>query len=241
MVIIMVNDYSGRTAKEYLVKRIDHKMWLSEQKEIEKIVGAIPHGSSVLDVPFGTGRFAQLYLNAGLKVFGIDISKDMLDEAKSFLKDDYALCNIAVGDAENLPFDDSSIDYIICCRLLNLVPAETVYNIINELVRVVDKKLIIAIRIKDFSIIKILVRIIKTIFFDPKSFLLGLIKIFKKLFIKDIKNDNHSLLLDFSYNGLIKVIEQNNFTLSDMIEINCGKFQRILYPLKFYIIEKKSN
>tara|TARA_B100001123_G_C15159555_1_gene966928 strand:- start:382 stop:1095 length:714 start_codon:yes stop_codon:yes gene_type:complete len=236
----MINDYSGKTAKEYLSKRINHKMWLSEQNEIEKIVSTIPNGSSVLDVPFGTGRFAKLYLNNGLKVFGIDISKDMLNEAKSLLKDDYEKCNIAVGSAENLTFEDSSIDYIICCRLLNLVPANNVHNIINELVRVADKKIIIGIRIKDMSIINIILRTIKIIFFDFRSFLLGFYKIYKRLLIKDVKNNEQALFLDFSYKNLLKVIDQNNLSLSSIVEVDCGKFQRILYPLKFFIIKKKN-
>ncbi len=42
----------------------------------------MPEGIKVLDVPFGTGRFVQMFLEKKMEIHGIDISEDMYVAAK---------------------------------------------------------------------------------------------------------------------------------------------------------------
>ncbi|THB78639.1 MAG: class I SAM-dependent methyltransferase, partial [Desulfobacteraceae bacterium] len=70
-----------------------------------------PHpGASLLDAACGTGKLVTLALRFGLDPVGIDISEKAIGLAKDRYPDqhDRFIC----GDAESLPWEDSSFDYI---------------------------------------------------------------------------------------------------------------------------------
>jgi len=97
----------------------------------KKFLSEIPDGSTVLDVPFGTGRFIEFYLKKNMSVYGIDISKDMLDIAREHLGDHYNQCNISVGSAEHLPFENDFFDLVVSCRFLTLIPMAMVKKVLS--------------------------------------------------------------------------------------------------------------
>jgi ubiquinone/menaquinone biosynthesis C-methylase UbiE len=115
---------------------------------MQKFLSEIPDGSTVLDVPFGTGRFIEFYLKKNMSVYGIDISKDMLDIAREHLGDHYNQCNISVGSAEHLPFENDFFDLVVSCRFLTLIPMAMVKKVLSEFCRVSKSKIILNIRIK---------------------------------------------------------------------------------------------
>ena len=106
--------YYGSAARNYDKARINDGTWTAENALIEKLVTEGP----VLDVPFGTGRYVPIYEKKGLKYLGIDISVDMLKQAKN----KYPSANCRVGSAFNLP---TGFKTVVCTRLLNwLYPDE---------------------------------------------------------------------------------------------------------------------
>ncbi len=75
---------------------------------------AVKQGQTVLDVGTGTGVAALTAAGAGAKVTGIDLTPELLELAK-LTGDALGFDEVVwrVGDAENLPFPDSSFDVVL--------------------------------------------------------------------------------------------------------------------------------
>lgn len=139
--------YTGDAATSYLANRADEVKWFREQEIVKGIVDRyMLEGSVVLDVPFGTGRFADYYIEKGLKVFGLDISRDMLDVARRQLGSRAGNVELIQGDAGDLPFGPDSVDYLVCVRLLNWVSMDNIERFLREFARVTDSLMILGIR-----------------------------------------------------------------------------------------------
>jgi SAM-dependent methyltransferase len=64
------------------------------------------HANSVLDIGCGTGKYLKLFKEVGYLVSGIDISLDMLNEAKKCLHQEYDLINCKASEFQfNKQFD----------------------------------------------------------------------------------------------------------------------------------------
>ncbi len=63
---------------------------------------------SVLDVGTGTGLFAELFVDRGLEVAGVDLDAANLDRARVLVP----AAHFALAPAEDLPFDDRSFDLV---------------------------------------------------------------------------------------------------------------------------------
>jgi demethylmenaquinone methyltransferase/2-methoxy-6-polyprenyl-1,4-benzoquinol methylase len=86
------------------------------------------HGARVLDVAAGTGEVTRLLQQMGITVFSLDLSPDMLAEAK-------AKGAVAVlARAEELPFSDRTFDALTFTYLLRYV--ENPNACLQELARV---------------------------------------------------------------------------------------------------------
>lgn len=139
------SNYTGTVAAQYDRKRRKRKKWRRELAVIEKISGDFYPGAAILDAPLGTGRFIPFYINRGCRIFGLDISPDMIEEArKKMIATDRVLLSLA--DLRHLPLRDMSVDYSVCIRLLNWVPMNTARQIIAELRRISRKDIIIGFR-----------------------------------------------------------------------------------------------
>ena len=73
----------------------------------------------MLDVPVGTARFLPLYLQNKMSMTGLDISKDMLDQARKLRGNSLNACQLDIGDATDLPYADNSFDLVVCFRFLD--------------------------------------------------------------------------------------------------------------------------
>ena len=71
--------------------------------------GRIASGMDVLDIGCGTGIFSRYFAETGARVTSIDISPDLIEQAK---KETTLSVNYLLGDAEHLPFPDSSFDVV---------------------------------------------------------------------------------------------------------------------------------
>ena len=128
--------YHGNVAAGYLEKRLQQKSWHAEQAVVQELLAKLPRGIDVLDVPVGTGRFVAMFLERGMTVTGLDISQDMLDEARRALGDDYDRCTMLRGGAENMPFPDDSFGLVVCFRFFGLIPMSLSQRVLGEIRRV---------------------------------------------------------------------------------------------------------
>lgn len=100
---------------------------IQSQKEIDAwkhaFLKVFPEkGLKILDVGCGTGELSLLFAEMGHKVTGIDISRQMLNTAKSKAEARGADITFGEGDAENPPFDISSFDIVFSRHLLWTLP-----------------------------------------------------------------------------------------------------------------------
>ena len=115
------DEYYGDVAKNYLDHRDHEVFWKKEQLVLEqeiKSINIVGESKRVLDVPFGTGRFGDLYLDNELKVFGLDSSKDMLEVARQRLGEKFSKCNTSLGVSTEMPYDGDYFDLLVCFRFL---------------------------------------------------------------------------------------------------------------------------
>ncbi len=73
-------------------------------------------GQSMLDIGIGTGLGSDLFRKAGLKVYGLDISPQMLEACCS-----KGLKTVKLHDLTTMPypFDSESIDHAVCTGVMN--------------------------------------------------------------------------------------------------------------------------
>ncbi|MFA5061743.1 MAG: class I SAM-dependent methyltransferase [Patescibacteria group bacterium] len=84
-----------------------------EQGKILPMLGDVTN-KKVLDVGAGTGRLAVYLANRGAEVTALDISGKMLE----MIKRKHKKIVTKIGDAENLPFKDSSFDIAVAAFLI---------------------------------------------------------------------------------------------------------------------------
>lgn len=146
-------DYSGERAytpdiaSSYEEDRKVEKMWGVEQDYMQRAVLQMPEGSSLLDIPVGTGRFFQHYEARKLSVLGMDISPSMLEEAAG--KTASPAISLELGDARALSKGNNSFDYVVCWRMLHLLPPDVLRTVIGELSRVASKRLFLQAYVRD--------------------------------------------------------------------------------------------
>ena len=84
-----------------------------------------------LDIPVGIGSGGSLLTNAD-SIIGVDISEEAIKKGK-FL---YSNIKFIHGDMTNIPLNDDSIDYIVCCEGYEHLVRENQFKLINEMYRV---------------------------------------------------------------------------------------------------------
>lgn len=75
-------------------------------------IGIAPH-ANVLDVACGTGNTAIPAAKIGASVVGVDISTNLLAQAKKNAATEQLAIRFEEGDAEELPFPDQSFDVVL--------------------------------------------------------------------------------------------------------------------------------
>lgn len=73
---------------------------------------------TLLDVPAGTGRFAELWRELGVRAACADLSAEMLAVAAA----EHPGAQLLRADGTRLPFRDGAFDAAACVRFLHLVP-----------------------------------------------------------------------------------------------------------------------
>ena len=97
----------------------------------------------ILDMPCGTGRLAEALLESGLKVYGADISKEMLDVANERLSNYGGCFTTQVMDALNLTGNERQFDAALCARVLMHFPLETQITFLRGVASITRKRIVI--------------------------------------------------------------------------------------------------
>lgn len=146
---VLSTAYTGATAVGYDARRSSTAKWRSEHTAVSEFLRVNPTGSTVLDIPVGTGRFLELYRERGLKVAGRDISPDMLKAAREKLSGLGPMeCSLELADIRSIPDADEEYDCVLSIRFLNWVDANGLEEALRELRRVSKRYLIVTIRHK---------------------------------------------------------------------------------------------
>jgi len=84
--------------------------------------GRFDNCRTVLDAGCGSGRNITYFLQNGFSVYGVDQSEHAVELSKRLSADlcaDHSPDNFKLAALENLPFDDSQFDLVICSAVLH--------------------------------------------------------------------------------------------------------------------------
>lgn len=87
---------------------------------IPNLLAALPREGLCLEIGVGTGRIALPLVGGGIRVVGVDISREMLK--KLIVKRDTQWPMVAVADATRLPFAGHSFAAAMAAHVLHLIP-----------------------------------------------------------------------------------------------------------------------
>lgn len=94
----------------------------------------IPPGTEMLDVACGAGQIAIPAARAGVRVTGIDIATNLVEQARNRAQAEGLAVRFDEGDAEMLPYEDQSFDLVV--SLIGAMFAPRPERVAAELVRV---------------------------------------------------------------------------------------------------------
>lgn len=133
-------EYFNKVAHEWDNMR---KGFFSERvREKALNVAGVQSEKIAADIGAGTGFITEALIQRGLKVIAVDQSDAMLEEMKKkFIN--YDVIDYRLGEAENLPIENETVDYVFANMYLHHV--ESPHIAIKEMVRILKKggKLII--------------------------------------------------------------------------------------------------
>ncbi len=134
----------SRMANEY-DRRKKEQGWYGPEVVFGLMYEFINPGESVLDIGIGTGLGSVLFHRAGLNVYGMDMSPEMLEVCRNKgLAQDLKVHDLT---AEPYPFSDESLDHVICVGVLNHF--ENLQTVFSETSRILKDNGIFAFIVAD--------------------------------------------------------------------------------------------
>jgi len=135
---VVYGKFQGRRLKKLLETKEAQKQ---ARKRVEETVMELGvSGKKVIDAGIGPlARFSIVFCEFGADVIGIDISKDVLESAKSALNGKQV--NLILADIMNLPFKEETFDISFCVGTIYHMPngQKGVEKALKELARVTKK------------------------------------------------------------------------------------------------------
>lgn len=130
------NIQHGRISDQYILRHYAH---LTEYESIIKLIDIKDKNSPILDNGCGDGSLAILMAKRGFNVVACDISEPNIRYAKERATNEGVgeKIKFLIADAEKLPFDDDSFEFVVSSHVLEHLPN---FNKGLEEVRRVTKK-----------------------------------------------------------------------------------------------------
>ncbi|AKD05127.1 class I SAM-dependent methyltransferase [Pontibacter korlensis] len=102
--------------------------------------GRIQKGMKLLDAGCGAGRNIQYLMQAGVKVYGADVSETAVNKVKALAAEvapTLSPKNFVVSDLATLPFADHQFDVVLCSAVLHFAQDDSHFrSMVRELWRV---------------------------------------------------------------------------------------------------------
>jgi len=140
--------YFGEKARVYDAKNTETDKRSREAAALREFL--IDASGTVLDIPVGTGHFIPLYGALGLNVIGMDVSIEMMDQAKVKIPE----VDLRYGDILQIPLPDLAIEISVCIRLLSLIDTDEMVLAVKELGRVTSQFVIFSLKVGKEKVIK---------------------------------------------------------------------------------------
>jgi SAM-dependent methyltransferase len=115
---------TARSAAKYPAAYGTKHRDVCEKRALERALGVIPRGASVLDLPCGTGRLTGILLDRGYRVTGADSSPNMVDRARSLWAGHPVVWD--VQNALHTSYADGEFDAVVSNRLFHHFIEESV-------------------------------------------------------------------------------------------------------------------
>lgn len=109
--------------------------WYGPEVSFGLLYKFLKSGQKVLDIGIGTGLSSELYYNAGLKIYGMDVSEKMLKAVKHKGITE----NLVLHDLTEFPYPylDAFFDVVVCAGVFNFF--ENLGEIFTEVSRILKK------------------------------------------------------------------------------------------------------
>jgi ubiquinone/menaquinone biosynthesis C-methylase UbiE len=120
---------------------------LAERRALRRALALLPAGARVLDAPCGTGRLLPLFLDAGLRPIGGDISGEMIAVARQRTSGARPPVRFSRMDFTDLPLADGAVQATFSIRFLPHIPADERLRMLREFRRVSQRWVIISLSI----------------------------------------------------------------------------------------------
>lgn len=132
-------NYWEKRSNSFLEQRRQELHSTMAERWLKEIRRQLPEGKNlrILDVGCGAGFFTVLLSKEGHQVTGIDLTPDMIKNARLLAEEENADCQFQVMDAENPDFPDETFDVIISRNLTWTLPH--VSHAYKEWIRVLKK------------------------------------------------------------------------------------------------------
>ncbi len=115
------------------------------QFQLNNFISMLPKKAKVLDIGSGSGRDAQYFHDYGLEVTSIDISENMLKEAKKRVEN----IKFIKMDMCNLEFENNSFDGIWIMASLSDIERKESLSVLQEISKILKEKGVLYIAVKE--------------------------------------------------------------------------------------------
>ena len=116
--------YWEKRSSDFLTHKREELHSAMAERWMKEIRAQLPAGERlrILDVGCGAGFFSVLLAKEGHRVTGVDLTPDMIENAKILAAEENADCEFIVMDAENVDFPDETFDVVISRNLTWTLP-----------------------------------------------------------------------------------------------------------------------
>ena len=119
-----------------IVKNDFDNIWRTPSIESYYLVNRWKDKKDFLDLGCGRGRHSILFGKNGFNVHAFDISEEAIKSTKEWAKSENLTFDYKVGDMLELPYDDNSMDSILCRNVISHTDTEGIKKVVSELKRV---------------------------------------------------------------------------------------------------------